>query len=266
LLETANIKLSSVMSEVLGKSGRLMLRALVKNEQTPEQMASLALGKLRKKESQLAQALHGKVTDHHRFVLQMQLDRIDAVDADIAKLDKRIDEKLAPYQVQMQRLAQIPGVDRVAAATIIAELGPDMSVFVTAGHAAAWAGVCPGNNESASKKKGQTTRKGNVHLTTALVQAAVCASRKKGSYFKEKFWRLKARRGGKRAAMAIAHKILVAAYYMLRDECDYKDLGGTYLDQLAPEKTKMALVKRLEQLGYKVSLSPLQPQLTEVGA
>jgi len=256
LLETANIKIASVMSEVMGVSGRLMLRALLEGKQTPEEMANLAKRSLRKKIAQLALALEGRVSDHHRFLLGMQLDRIERIEADIKKLDERIDAQLQPYESQLQRLTQIPGVDRIVAAIIIAELGPDMSVFATAGHASAWAGVCPGNHESAGKKKNQPSRSGNVHLTTALVQAAVCASKKKGSYLKEKYWRLKARRGPKRAAMAIAHKILVASYFMLRDERDYRDLGSVYLDQLAPDKTKLALVKRLEQLGYHVTLAP----------
>jgi hypothetical protein len=132
-----------------------------------------------------------------------------------------------------------------------------MTVFPTVQHAAAWTGVCPGNNESAGKRKGQPGRKGNVHLTTALVQAAICASRKKGSYLKEKFWRLKARRGPKRAALAIAHKILVAAYYMLRDSVDYRDLGASYLDRVSISATKTSLIKRLERLGYRVRVEPV---------
>ncbi len=254
LLETANIKLASVVSEVLGVSGRLMLRAILDGKSTPEEMANLAKRSMRKKIAQLALALDGRVTEHHRFLLGMQLDRVEQIERDIAKLDERIDSKVVPYEQHLKRLIQIPGVDRVVGATIIAELGVDMSVFPTAQRAAAWAGVCPGNNESAGKKKGQVARKGNVHLTTALVQAAVCASKKKGSYFKDKYWRLKARRGPKRAAMAIAHKILVAAYNMLREGIDYNDLGEHYLDQLAPERAKFGAIKRLEQLGYRVTL------------
>jgi transposase len=197
LLETANIKLASVASDVFGVSGRRMLRALLDGSSTPEQMAQLARGSLRKKTAALQEALDGRMEEHHRFLLGMQLDRLEQVEVSITTLDTRIDEKLLPYREQLQRLVQIPGVDRIGAAVIIAELGVDMSVFPTAQHAAAWAGVCPGNNESAGKHKGQPGRKGNVHLTTALVQAAVGASRKKGSYLKEKYWRLKARRGPK---------------------------------------------------------------------
>jgi transposase len=256
LLETANIKLSSVASNVFGLSGMLMLRALLDGNATPEQMAQLAKGKLRRKIPTLKLALNGRVEEHHRFLLTLQLDRLDQVETALQKLDERIDLKLVPYAAEHARLAQIPGVDRMGAAVIIAELGVDMSVFPSAQHAAAWAGVCPGNNESAGKRKGQSGRKGNVHLTTALVQAAVCASKKKGCYLKEKYWRLKARRGPMRAALAIAHKILIAAYHMLAHGVDYKDLGAVYLDRISANQVKTNLIKRLERLGYHVALEP----------
>ena len=254
LLETANIKLATVASNVFGTSGRRMLRALLEGTLSPEQMADLAKGRLRKKLTTLAPALDGRVDEHHRFLLSMQLERMEDVEATIKKLDERIDERLAPYQEQHKRLTQIPGVDRIGAAVIIAELGVDMSVFPTVRHAAAWAGVCPGNNESAGKRKGTPGRKGNPHLTTALVQAAVCASRTKGTYLKEKYWKLKARRGPMRAALAVAHKILIAAYHMLATGADHKDLGPTHLDRLSITTTKNALVKRLERLGFHVTL------------
>lgn len=254
LLETANIKLATVASNVFGASGRRMLRALLDGELTPEQMADLAKGRLRKKLAELAPALNGRVEEHHRFLLSMQLDRLEEVEATIKKLDERIDEKLVPYEKQHKLLIQIPGVDRIGAAVIIAELGVDMTVFPTVRHAAAWAGVCPGNNESAGKRKGTPGRKGNPHLTTALVQAAVGASRKKGTYLKEKYWRLKARRGPMRAALAIAHKILIAAYHMLANDVDHRDLGPNHLDSISVTSTKNALVKRLERLGYRVTL------------
>jgi transposase len=254
LLETANIKLASVVSDVFGVSGRRMLRALLDGTASPEQMAELAKGQLRKKSAQLARALDGRVEEHHRFILAMQLEQLEHGEAFIAKLDARIEDKLLPYQQMRARLMQIPGVDRIGAGVIIAELGIDMTVFPTVQHAAAWAGVCPGNNESAGKHRGAGKRKGNVHLTTALVQAAVCAARKKGSYLKEKFWRLKARRGPRRAAMAVAHKILIAAYHILSRSIDYNDLGPHHLDRVAAGQTKRTLVKRLERLGYRVSL------------
>ncbi len=254
LLEIANIKLSTVVSDVFGVSGRRMLRALIEGTQSPQAMAELAKGRLRKKVAVLAPALDGRVEEHHRFLLGMQLDRIEHVEATIKVLDARIDEKLVPYHEQHQRLQQIPGVDRVGAAVIIAELGVDMSIFPTVHHAAAWSGVCPGNNESAGKRKGQPGRKGNVHLTTALVQAAHCAGRARGTYLKEKYWRLKARRGPGRAALAIAHKILIAAFHMLSSGVGYRDLGDTYLAKRSTSATKQAAVKQLQRLGYRVTL------------
>jgi transposase len=256
LLETASIKLASVASDVFGVSGRRMLRALIGGQASPEQIAELAKGTLRKKLQPLAWALEGRIDDHHRFLLGVQLDLIEQVEAKVAKVDERIQERLGPYREQHRRLTQIPGVDDMGAAVIIAELGVDMTVFPTAQHAAAWAGVAPGNNESAGKRTGRAGRKGNVHLTTALVQAAVSASRKRGSYLKEKYWRLKARRGPKRAALAIAHKILVAAYHMLARTIDYADLGSQYLDRAAAGQVKRTLVQRLERLGYQVTLTP----------
>lgn len=260
LLETANIKLATVVSDVFGVSGRQMLRALLDGERTPSQMADLAKGRMRKKVLALTAALEGRVEEHHRFLLHMQLERLEQVEATLGRLDQRIDEKLLPYGEQHVRLMQIPGVDRVGAAVLIAELGVDMSVFPSAGHCAAWAGVCPGNNESAGKRRFQPARKGNVHLTTMLVQAAAGASHAKGTYLKDKYWRLKARIGPARAAMAVAHKILIAAYHMLSRGLNYKELGTTFLDQVSASATKRNLVKRLERLGYNVSLQPIEPQ------
>jgi transposase len=256
LLETANIKLASVVTDLFGVSGRLMLTALIEGTATPPEIAGLARGVLRRKAHDLAQALEGRVEEHHRFLLRLQLRRLDQADADLAVLDARIDEALGPYQGQCQLLHQIPGVSRVVAAVIVAELGTDMGVFRSAQHAAAWAGVCPGNNESAGKRKAAGARKGNVHLRTALVEAAVAASRTKGGYLRDKFHRLRARRGSKRAAMAIAHKILIAAYHMLATGAPYRDLGASYLDSLQQRRTTRNLVRRLERLGYEVTLGP----------
>jgi transposase len=256
LLETANIKLASVASNVFGVSGRLMLQALIDGAATPATMAALAQGRLRKKVVELEQALEGRLDEHHRFLLQLQLRRLDNTDADLAGLDARIDEALAPYREQCDVLQQIPGVSRVVAAVVVAELGTDMTVFRSAQHAAAWAGVCPGNNESAGKHRRIGARKGNVHLRTALVEAAVAASHTKGSYLRDKFYRLRARRGTKRAAMAIGHKILIAAYHLLATGVPYRDLGATYLDGLEKRHTTRNLVRRLERLGYEVTIGP----------
>jgi transposase len=254
VLETANIKLASVASNVFGISGRLMLEALIAGAATPAAMAALAQGRLRKKRVELEQALEGRLDEHHRFVLQLQLRRLDSVDADIACLDARIDQALEPWRAQWELLQQIPGVSGGVAAVIVAELGTNMSVFHSAQHAAAWAGVCPGNNESAGKRMRAGARKGNVHLRTALVEAAVAASRTKGSYLRDKFYRLRARRGTRRAAMAIAHKILIAAYHLLSTGGPYRELGATYLDGLEKRRTTQNLVRRLERLGYEVTI------------
>lgn len=256
VLETANIKLASVASNVFGVSGRLMLPALLEGGATPAAMAALAQGRLRKKRAELEQALEGRLDEHHRFLLQVQLRRLDSVDADIACLDARIDQALESCRTQWEVLQQIPGVSGGVAAVIVAELGPDMSVFPSAQHAAAWAGVCPGNNESAGKRMRAGARKGNVHLRTALVEAAIAASRTKDSYLRDKFYRLRARRGTRRAAMAIAHKILIAAYHLLSTGGPYRELGATYLDGLEKRRTTRNLVRRLERLGYEVTIGP----------
>ncbi len=254
LLEMANIKLASVASDVFGVSGRLMLQALAQGKATPQEMAELAKGLLRKKIPELELALEGKLEEHHRFLLGLQLRRLEAAEADLAALEQRIAEKLKPYGKHLALLQEIPGVDWILAAVIIAELGVDMSVFGSISQVASWAGVCPGNNESAGKRKSSHIPKGNVYLKTALVEAANAAARAKGTYLREKFYRLKARRGYKRAAVAVAHKILVAIYHMLSQEVSYNDLGDLYLDKLNKHHLTRNLIHRLERLGYRVTL------------
>ena len=256
LLESANIKLASVATDVFGLSGRLMLKALVAGQASLPEMAELAKGKLRRKIPQLELALEGKLQEHHRFLLQLQQDRLDAVEKDLATLQQRIQQKLQPYAAQLALLREIPGVDQTLAAVIIAELGVDMSVFHSVSQLASWAGVCPGNNESAGKRKSSRIPKGNLYLKTALVEAANAAARAKGTYLRDKFYRLKARRGYKRAAVAIAHKILVSIYHMLSQNVSYNDLGDLYLDKLNAHHLTRNLVHRLQRLGYTVTLTP----------
>jgi len=256
LLESANIKLASVATDVFGLSGRLMLKALVAGQASLLEMAELAKGKLRRKIPQLELALEGKLQEHHRFLLQLQQDRLDAVEKDLATLEHRIRQKLEPYAAQLALLQEIPGVDQTLAAVIIAELGVDMSVFHSVSQLASWAGVCPGNNESAGKRKSSRIPKGNVYLKTALVEAASAAARAKGTYLRDKFYRLKARRGYRRAAVAIAHKILVSIYHMLSQSVSYNDLGDLYLDKLNTHHLTRNLVHRLQRLGYTVTLTP----------
>jgi transposase len=218
-------------------------------------MAELAKRKLRSKIPQLELALEGKLEDHHRFLLKLQLHRLERVEGDLAVLQQHIQEKLQPYAAQLALLQEIPGVERTLAAVIIAELGVDMSVFQSVSQLASWAGVCPGNNESAGKRKSSRIPKGNAYFKTALVEAANAAARAKGTYLRDKFYRLKTRRGYKRAAVAIAHKILVSIYHMLSQNVSYNDLGDLYLNKLNKHHLTRNLIHRLERLGYSVTLT-----------
>jgi len=254
LLESANIKLASVASDVFGVSGLLMLQALVEGKATPQEMAELAKRQMRKKIPELELALEGRVEEHHRFLLRVQLRRLQAVEEDLGVLEHRIQEKLKPYAAELTLLDEIPGVDWKLAAGIIAEMGVDMSVFGNVSQLASWAGICPGNNESGGKRKSSRIPKGNVYLKTALVEAANAAAKAKGTYLRDKFYRLKARRGYKRAAVAVAHKILVAIYQMFSHQACYNELGDLYLDKLNKHHLTRTLVHRLERLGYTVTL------------
>ena len=257
LLETANIKLASVASDVFGVSGMRMLRALVEGQATPAEMAELAKGRLREKITELLPALEGRMEEHHRYLLKLQLRRLGDLDKDLEELDARIEEKLQPYRQQWELLTEIPGVDRTVAAVIIAELGVDMKVFASAAQVASWSGVSPGNHESGGKRRNAHVTKGNIHLKTALVEAALAAARTKGTYLRDKYYRLKARRGAKRAGLAIAHKIVVAVFHMLSQQIPYRDLGDLYLDKLNKSHLTRNLVHRLERLGYRVTLEQL---------
>ena len=254
LLETANIKLASVATDVFGVSGLLMLHALVEGKATAQEMAELAKKQLRKKIPELELALEGKVEEHHRFLLRVQLRRLRTVEEDLGILEQRIQEKLKPYAAQFTLLQEIPGIDETLAAAIIAELGVDMGVFENVSQLSSCAGVCPGNNESAGKRRSSRIPKGNVYLKTALVEAANSAAKAKGTYLRDKFYRLKARRGYKRAAVAVGHKILVAIYHMLSHQVCYNELGDVYLDNVNKHHVTRNLVNRLERLGYVVTL------------
>jgi len=261
LLESANIKLGSVASDIFGKSGRKMLAAIVAGETDPAALAELAEGLLRKKLPDLRRALTGRLREHHRLILRMQLARLEEVEAHIEALEHEIGARLEPFRRHADNLDTIPGVDKNAAASIIAELGPDMSVFPSVQHAAAWASVAPGCNESAGKHRRAAARKGNVYLLTTLAEAAMAAKNTKGTYLRDKYYRLKGRRGPQRALVAIAHKILIAAYHVLRDGVPYRDLSDVYLDALDRSRVTRNLVRRLERLGHRVTISTDSPAM-----
>ena len=260
LLESANIKLASVMSDVFGVSGMLMLRALADGRAAPAEMAGLAKRRLRSKIDRLALALDGRLAEHQRRLLGLHIRRLMEIDRDLAELETAISAAVQPFATQQVRLTTIPGVNALTAASIIAETGVEMSVFGTAQRLAAWAGVCPANHQSAGKQKRRGTRKGDTFLKAVLVTAAVSASQTKGSYLRDKFFRLKARMGTKKAAMAVAHKILIAAFHMLQRGVNFADLGGGYLDGLNKYRTAKSLVRRLDALGYDVMLRPKAAQ------
>jgi transposase len=255
LLESADIKLAGVASDVFGVSGRAMLRALIEGEETPDEMAQHARGRMRRKIKALARALDGRLEEHHRFLMRLQFARIEVAEHDLEQLDARLREKLEPYAEPLHRLMRIPGVDWIIAATIIAEIGVDMSAFVSAAHLASWTGICPGNHQSAGTQRHGKIRKGNVHLKTALVSAATAVAKRRGGYLADKSRRLRARRGEMRAHVAIAHKILVAAYHVLAGN-EYQELGTDYLDGLNKKRTVAQLTRRLQAMGYDVQITP----------
>jgi transposase len=254
VLEDANIKLGSVATDVLGVSGRAMLRSFIAGETDPAKLAELARGKLRKKKSALEEALLGRVTAHHQFLLRLHLDHYEQIDGLIGQLTERIEGYLAPFVEVRGLLETIPGVGPRVAEVILAEVGTEVTPFPTSSHLASWAGLCPGNNESAGKTRSGRMRKGSVWLRAALIPAAWAASRTRGTYLSSQFRRIAARRGRKRAAAAVAHTILVTVYHILRRREPYRDLGEDYLDQLDPTRVTRRLVERLQRMGVKVTI------------
>jgi transposase len=257
LLEDAGIKLSSVASDPLGVSGRLMLQALTQGTHDPQVLADLAKGQLRKKLPALREALEGRFGAHHALLVGEMLARIDHMDEAIGRLSQEVARRLAPFSPLLALLCTIPGVSTRVAEVILAEIGTGMERFPTAAHLASWAGLCPGNNESAGKHFSGQTRKGSKWLRMALVEAAKAASRSKGTYLAAQYARLKGRRGHKRATIAVAHSILVIAYYLLERGEPYADLGADYFtDRQSTQAYKNRLVRQLERLGHKVTLEP----------
>ncbi len=256
LLEGANIKLASVATDVLGLSGRDMLRALIGGEQDPEALAELARGKLRAKLPALRQALQGRVQPYHLILLTRILAHIDFLEGSLAQLQAEIDARLTSCEEAVALLQTIPGVGPIAAATIVAEIGTDMSRFPSAKHLASWAGVCPGNKQSGGKRLSGKPTNGDPWLRGVLGEVAQVVTRTRNNYLNAQYHRLARRRGKYKAILAVAHSILVIAYHVLRDRQPYSDLGADYFDKLDAKRIERHHVRRLEQLGYTVTLAP----------
>lgn len=247
VLEDANLKPGSVLPDVLGRGGRAMLEAIVAGETRPEQLAELALGTARNKTAELREALRGRITGHHRTMLKLHLDVVNALQRSLAELDATVGKALAPIKQRARLLTTMPGVSDLTARVIVAEIGVDMTRFPDAGHLVSWAGLCPRNDESAGKRRSTRVRKSGTWLKTALVTAAWAAIRVKDSYL-----RIKARRGAKKAILAVAASMLTAADFMLRDSVEYLDLGADHFDRHDRTKTIRRLLKRLANLGCNV--------------
>ncbi len=267
-LEEANIKLDSLITDVMGLSGRRMIEAIIAGETDPMRLAELADRRIKAPRDQLVEALRGRVTDYHRFMLQLHLEQFDALEAAVAKIDQvvdaaitRMDEEVeagqASFRSLISLLCTIPGVSTLSATTVLAEIGRDMSRFPTAGHLVAWAGLCPGQNESAGKRKSSRLRKGAPWLKTMLVQCAWAARRKTDSYYKAQFNRLCGRRGPKKAICAVAASLLTAIYHMLKDGTQHQDLGADHFDSRSTDVKAKRLVTQLKKLGFQVALQPL---------
>ena len=256
-LEEANIKLNSAISDVMGASGRAMIEALIAGETDPAKLARLASTRIKASPQTLAEALRGRVTKHHRFLLRLHLDQIDALDRAIAVIDREVEANLDPFRELIPVLTSIPGIGELAAHVLLAEIGTDMSRFPTAGHLISWAGLCPGNDESAGKRRSTRMRKGAPWLKTTLIQCAWAAARKKGSYLQAQFYRLRARRGAKKAVGAVAASILTAAYHMIANGTFYQDLGADHFERRTKPSHVKRLVAKLQNLGYEVEIKPL---------
>jgi len=256
-LEDGNIKLDSVISDVMGLSGRAMVEALIAGESDPDRLAELAHRRIKAPPEELHDALRGRVTKHHRFLLRLHLQQIDAIDGAIGEIDREVDANVEPFRAAIQLLNTIPGISDLSARVILAEIGRDMSRFPTEGHLISWAGLCPKNDESAGKRRSTRMRKGALWLKTTLIQCAWAAARKKGSYLQAQFHRLRSRRGAKKAIGALAASILTAAYHMLIDGTFYHDLGPDHFDRRTKAAQTRRLLARLQNLGFAVQITPM---------
>jgi transposase len=266
-LAEANIKLGSVISDIMGASGRRMIEAMIAGVRQPRQLAELAGKQIKATPKELYDALHGRLTDHHRFLLGLHLRQWDGLDETIRKIDREIDQRIdrmdtkvgagkAPFRTSIELVSTVPGISTVAAPAILSEIGCDMSRFATAGHLVSWSGLCSGQNESAGKRKSSRLRKGAPWLKTMLVQCAWAAKRKKDSYYRAQFFRLQNKRGPQKAICAVAASILTAVYHILKDGTEHHDLGASYFDRRPTEVKAHRLVARLKKLGFTVQLQP----------
>ncbi len=256
LLQAANLKLGSVLSDIMGGSGRAILDALAEGESDPERLADRVRTRIRASRTQLIEALRGHLSDHQRLLLRIHLGQVDAIDAAIAEIDAELGDRLEPFRDATTRLATIPGVSTLSAAVIVAEVGTDMGRFPTAAHLISWAGLCPRSDESAGKRRSTKLRKGAPWLKTLLVQTAWCATRAKGTYLRALFGRLKARRGPRKAIVAVAAAILTAVYWMLTRGVTYADLGADHFDRTGRPRLAARLARKLGELGFDVTLTP----------
>ena len=255
-LEDANIKLTGLVTNLLGASGRAIIRALIAGETDPERLADLAQGRLKVKRAALIEALRGRITDHHRFLLKLHLGQIEALEKACEEIEAQMGKSLEPLRAKAELLKTMPGVSEIVAQVILAEIGPDMSRFPTDGHLISWAGLCPRNDESAGKRRSTRVRPGAPWLKTMLVQAAWAAARSRNTYLRAQFLRLKSRRGPKKAILAVAASMLTAAYHMLRNDVPYQDLGPLHFDRRDKLKLVNRLLRRVADLGFQVEIRP----------
>src|SRR6266545_3709009 len=253
-LEDANLKLTQVMSNIVGVSGRAILNALIAGETDPERLTDLTHGRLQASRADLLDALHGRVTDHHRFMLKLHRTQIDTIETAIGTIEARIGDALGPFRAAVNLLTTMPGISETTARVLIAEIGTDMSRFPTVGHLISWAGFCPRLDESAGKRRSTRTRQSAPWLKPTLVNAAWAATRKKDCYLRAQFLRIKSRRGAKKAILAVASSMLTAAYFMLRDGVEYHDLGAHHFEQRDKEQLAKRLIQRLRDLGVAVEV------------
>jgi transposase len=253
-LEKAHIKLDSVVSDLLGVSGRAMIRAMIEGETNPEVLANLAQRRMRGKIPELRAALDGRLNDHYRFLMRQHWDLLETLEKQVGKLEQQIEQRVIPFDWAVRLLMTAPGIKKIAAATILAEIGDNMDCFETARHLTSWAGVCPGNNRSAGRSRSGRNPRGNRFIKGILVQVALAASRTKQAYAHALYQRIARHRGKKRALLALANSLLQAIWYMLKHRQEYKELGVNYFKEQNKEQLTQALVKRLERLGHQVTL------------